>query len=88
MAVIVRVMLAGFLGVMLGVDVMPLRHMRVMTGQMMVATFVMIGRCFVMLGGMFVMLCSFAVMFRRLFRHGLPPGGMISSENFSRMTAG
>jgi hypothetical protein len=86
MAVIVRVMLAGFLGVMLGVDVMPLRHMRVMTGQMMVATFVMIGRCFVMLGGMFVMLGSFAVMFRGLFRHGLPPVGSIASPNFSRMT--
>jgi hypothetical protein len=61
-AVIVGVMLAGFFGVMLGVNLMALRHVRVMTGRMMVATLVMIGRRLVVLRGMFVMLSSFAMM--------------------------
>jgi hypothetical protein len=62
MAVIVGVMLAGFFGVLLGVNLMALRHVRVMTGRMMVATLVMIGRRLVVLRGMFVMLSSFAMM--------------------------
>jgi hypothetical protein len=64
MAVIVRVMLASFLRVMLGVDLMPVRHVRVMTGLLVVATFVMLGGRVVMFRGMLVMFSGFAVMFR------------------------
>ena len=46
---------------------MALRHVRVMTGLVMVAAFVMFGGRFVMLSGMFVVLSGFAVMFRSLF---------------------
>jgi hypothetical protein len=62
--VIVGVMLAGFFGVILGVDVTPVGHVRLMTRLSVVATLVMLGGRFVMLSGMFVMFSSFAVMFR------------------------
>ena len=64
MAVIVGVMLAGFFGVILGVDVMPMGHVRLMTRHLVVAALMMFGGRFVMLSGMFVMFSSFAVMFR------------------------
>jgi len=61
-AVIARVMLAGLFGVMLGVNLMALGHVRVVPGGLMVAALVVIGRRLVMLGGMFVMLSGFAMM--------------------------
>ncbi len=66
MPVLARVMLARLVGVMLGVRFMTLCHLRVMTGCLMVATFVVVGRRLMMLGGMLVMFCGFAVMFRGL----------------------
>jgi hypothetical protein len=66
MAVIARVMLAGFFGVVLGVDLMALCHLRVMTGRLVVATLVVVGRRPMVPGGMLVMLSGFAVMFRGL----------------------
>ena len=83
---LVSVLLAGLFGMMCGVSMMALRHVRVVTGFVVVTGLVMFGRCFVMRCGVFVVLGSFAVMFRSLFRHGLPPVGSISSPNFSRMT--
>jgi hypothetical protein len=64
--VIVGVMLAGFFGVMLGMDLVAVRHVRVMTSQMVLAAFVLLGSRPVMLRGMFVMFSGFAVMFRSL----------------------
>jgi hypothetical protein len=63
-------MLAGLFGMMRGVGVMPLRHVRVVTGFVVVAGIVMLRRSFVMCSGMLVVLGCFAVMFRSLFRHG------------------
>lgn len=62
MAVLVGVMLAGLLGVMFGVDLMALRHVRVMPGFLVVAAFVMVGRRLMVLGGMLVMFSGFAMM--------------------------
>jgi hypothetical protein len=62
LAVIVGVMLAGFFGVMLGVNMMALRDVRVVPGGFMIAALVMIGRRLMVLGGMFVMLSGFAMM--------------------------
>lgn len=66
MAVLAGVMLARLFGMMLGLDVMTLRHVCVMTGRLVVATFVVVGRRLVVLGGMLVMFSGFAVMFRGL----------------------
>jgi hypothetical protein len=85
-AVFVSVVLAGLFGMMCGVSVMALRHVRVVTGFMVVTGLVMLRGYFVMRSGMLMVFGSFAVMFRSLFRHGLPPVGSISSPNFSRMT--
>jgi hypothetical protein len=67
MAVFACVMLAGFLCVVFGVDVMALRHVSVVTGLVVVARLMMLGRRFMMSCGMFVMFCGFAVVFRGLF---------------------
>ncbi len=61
-AVLVGVMLAGLFGVMLGVNMMALRHVRVVPGGFMIAALVVIGRRLMVLGGMFVMLRGFAMM--------------------------
>ncbi len=66
MTVIVGVTLTGFFSVVLGVDVMAVRYVRVVTGQLMVSIFVMLRGRFVMLRGMFMMFSGFAVMFRGL----------------------
>ena len=86
MAVLVSVLLAGLFGMMCGVSMMALRHVRVVTGFVVVTGIVMLRSYFVMRSGMLVVFGSFAVMLRSLFRHGLPPVGSISSPNFSRMT--
>jgi hypothetical protein len=67
MAMLVGVMLAGFFGVVFGVDMVTLRHVSVVTGLMVVARLVMLGRSFMMRCGVFVMFCGFAVVFRGLF---------------------
>jgi hypothetical protein len=69
-AVLIRVVLAGFFCMMCGVSVMALRHVGVVTGFVVVTGLVMLGRGFVMRCGVFVVFGSFAVMFRSLFRHG------------------
>ncbi len=70
MTVLVSVVLAGLFGMMRGVNVMPLRHVGVVTCFVVVAGIVMLRRSFVMRSGMRVVLGSFAVMFRSFFRHG------------------
>ena len=60
----VRVVLARLFGVMLRLHVMPLRHVRVMPGLVMVAGVVMVRSRFVMLSGALVMLCGFPMMIR------------------------
>ncbi len=86
MAVLVSVVLACLFGMLCGVSVMALRNVRVVTGFVVVTGLVMLRGYFVMRSGMLVVFGSFTVMFRSLFRHGLPPVGSISSPNFSRMT--
>jgi hypothetical protein len=85
-AVFGSVMLACLFGMMGGVSLMALRHVRVVAGCLVCAGFVVFRGRMMMLSGMLVVLSGFAVMFRSLFRHGLPPGRMISSLDFSRMT--
>jgi hypothetical protein len=65
-AVFAGVVLARLAGVMLGLDVMALCHVRVMTGRVVVATLVVVGRRLMVPGGVLVMFSGFAVMFRGL----------------------
>ncbi len=60
-------MLTRLFGMMRGMDMMALRHVRVMTGFVVIAGFVMLRGRLVMLSGMLVVLGGFAVMFRGLF---------------------
>jgi hypothetical protein len=60
--VMIGVMLARLIGVMLGMDLMTARHVRVMAGRLVVATFVVVGSRLMMPGGVFVMFRGFAVM--------------------------
>jgi hypothetical protein len=60
-------MLAGLFGMMRGVSLMALRHVRMVAGLVVVAGFVMIRGRLVMLRGMVVVLSGFAMMFRGLF---------------------
>jgi hypothetical protein len=73
-SVLSRVMLGGFLGMVCCVDVMPVRHMGMMAGLVVVACFVVLGRRFVVLGGEFMMMCCLEVMISALFRHRNLPG--------------
>jgi hypothetical protein len=88
MAVVSNMMLAGLLAVMRGVDMMSLRYVSVVSGLVVVPRLVMFRRRSVVRSGMFVVFGGFAVMFRGLFRHGLPPGGMVPSPDFTGVTVG
>ena len=65
-----RVMLTRFLGVIRGVQMVPVRNVGVMPGLFGVAGFVMFGRFTMMARGKFVMLGCALVMLRAfMFRH-------------------
>lgn len=87
MAVIVGVMLAGLFSVILRVDVMALRHVRVMTGRLVVSTLMMVGGRLMMPGSMLVMFGGFAMMLGSLLRHELPPLRIISRLSCNDITA-
>jgi hypothetical protein len=72
-------MLAGFFRVMLGVDVMTLRDVRVVAGFLVIARAMMLGGGAMMFGGVLVMLGGFQMMFRGVFGHGIT-----SAENDTR----
>ena len=59
----------GFVGVMMGVDVVAMRQVRMVGGLFMMARFMVLGRFFVMMLGESVMLRRFVVVFGSLFRH-------------------
>jgi hypothetical protein len=65
-AVFVGVMLTGLFRMMHGVNVMALRHVRVMTGLVVVTGVVMLRRRLVVLSGVLVVFGSFAMVLRRL----------------------
>jgi hypothetical protein len=69
MAVIVGVVLAGLLRVMDGMDLMALGHMGVVTGFVVVPSFMVFGGGQMVLGGVLVMLGSFLMVLSALFRH-------------------
>jgi hypothetical protein len=62
-------MLAGFFGMMSGVDGVPMRDVRVMTGRFVVAFFVMLGGFAVMGGGFLMMFGGFVVMLGTFVGH-------------------
>jgi len=65
-----RVMLARFLGVIRGVQMVPVRNVGVMPGLFGITRFVMFGRFTMMTRGKFVMLGCALVMLRAfMFRH-------------------
>jgi hypothetical protein len=66
-AVLAGMMLAGLFGMMRGVNLMALRHVRMVTGLVVIAGFVMLCGRLVMLSCVVVVLSGFAVMFRGLF---------------------
>jgi hypothetical protein len=59
-----RVLLASFLGVIRGVQMVPVRNVSVMPGLFGIASFIMFGRFAMMTRGMFVMLGCALVMLR------------------------
>jgi hypothetical protein len=61
------VMLAGFFGMMLGVDRVTLRGVRMVTGLFMIAGAMMLGCMAMMLGGVLVVLGGFQMMLRGVF---------------------
>lgn len=67
MSVIVRVQLARLLGVMLGLDMMTVRHMGMVSGRFMVSLFIVFRRGAVVVGRVFVMFGSFEMMLDGLF---------------------
>jgi len=69
LAVLVRVVLAGFLRVMYGVDMVAMGHVGMVTGCFVVPGFMMLGSGAMMLGGVLVMFGGFFMVFRALFRH-------------------
>jgi len=65
-----RVMLTRFLGVIRGVQMVPVRNVGVMPGLFGITGFVMLGRFTMMTRGKFVMLGCALVMLRAfMFRH-------------------
>ena len=62
MAVVVGVVLAGFFGVMLRVNVVTVRHMSVVTGFVVVARRMKLGGGTVVPGGLLMMFGGFMVM--------------------------
>jgi hypothetical protein len=82
-------MLGGFFGVMLGLNVMATRQVGVMAGLFVFARFVVLGGVLVVLGSMFVVLRCVAMMFGNFFRHGessLPSVGVARNELGSQKT--
>jgi len=73
-SVIVCVVLAGFFGMMSGVNQMAMRHVGVMTGLLGIAGFMMFRGASVVGSGVLVMLGGFTMVFCGLLRHGVPPG--------------
>jgi hypothetical protein len=67
----IRVVLAGFFGMMSGMDRMAVGNMGVVAGGVVVAGFVVIGGALVMGGCVFVVLSGLAMMFRGFLRHGM-----------------
>jgi hypothetical protein len=65
-----RVVLARFLGVIRGVQMMPVRNVGMMTGLFGITCFVMFGRFTMMTRGLFMMLGRALVMLRAfMFSH-------------------
>jgi hypothetical protein len=67
LAVLGGMVLTGFLSVMLGMNVVTVRHVGMMTGLLMVTRFVMLGGRPVVLGGVIVVLSGFVVVLRGCF---------------------
>ena len=67
---VVRGVLAGFFGVMLGMSAMAVRYVGVVAGLFVVAGGVMLSRHTMVLRGVFVMLGSFQMVLFAFFRHG------------------
>jgi hypothetical protein len=74
LTVLVGVMLAGFLGMLNRVDVMPVRDMRMVAGALMVTGFVVIGCCSMVASGVFVMLRGLAMMLGAVCGHDKTSG--------------
>ena len=68
--VLVRVMLAGFFGMVNCVGGVAVGYMSVVAGLFMVACFVMLSSGMVMFCRVFMVFCGFAVMFCSLMGHG------------------
>jgi hypothetical protein len=68
-AVVFDVKLCGFRGVVSSVLVMAVGEMRVMTGEMMIASFVVLCGLAMMTGGVVVMFCCFVVMLDGMLGH-------------------
>ena len=65
-------MFRGFLGVMLGVQMMAIRYMRVMAGLFVIPRIVMVRRRAMVLRGVIVMFRCLAMMICALFGHSMP----------------
>jgi hypothetical protein len=70
--VLVGVVLARLFCVVLGLQVMALRHMGVMRGFVVFSGFVMFRGGAMMSGCLLVVICCLMMVFSALFRHGRP----------------
>jgi hypothetical protein len=68
-AVFAGMMLTGFLGVMLGLNVVAMRDVGMVTGFLVVTSFVMLGSHAMMFGGVIMVLRGFMMMLRCFFGH-------------------
>jgi len=73
LAVLVGVMLAGFLGMVDRMGLMPLRDVRMMPSALVVPSFVVVGCCSVMASSVIVVFRSLAMMLGAFFGHEKPP---------------
>lgn len=69
-AVLVGVMLAGFVGMVAGVQCMSVGDVGVVPGLLVIARLVVLGRFAMMRGGVFVMFSGLQMMFRSVMSHG------------------
>jgi hypothetical protein len=89
MPVFFGVVLGGFFCVVLRFQMMPMRHMSVMTGLLVFARFLVIRGSPMVLRGMLQVLCCLAMMFSAFFRHGISfrPQPSLAGPDYDQTTA-
>ena len=85
---LIRVVLARLPGMMRSLVMMAVRHMSMVTGFLMVPSFMVLRRGAVVLSGILVMFRGLAVMISGLFRHVQTSAVIIRAACHNRVTRG